>query len=85
MPLLNPAFPLPPKEASYEFVSTEDGPFSFPLELSALQIQLGVKLYINGLQQAPGSFTVSAGEVDIPVELSVMSGDTLHVSFYEAI
>ena len=76
---------LPPKEVTVEHVAISDDEFTIALTLSPVQIALGVKVFINGLLQPPSSFTVDADGVTIPVDLSIVIGDIIHVQYYEAL
>ena len=83
--LLRPPHPLPARETLFEFIAQSSGGFSFPLLLTTRQLAIGVRLLINGLQQKPGSFTATQSRIIIPSNLEVMTGDILHIQYYEAL
>lgn len=83
--LLNPAIPLPTKEVLLEHVAMVNGAVFIALALAPIQIALGVKLFINGLQQKPNAYTISQTGITIPVNLEVMFGDVLHVQYHDAL
>lgn len=83
--LLNPPNQLPLKETTLEHVATVSGAFTIPLTLASIQLALGVRLLINGLQQSQDSFTAAVDGITIPVELEVITDDVIHVLYYEAL
>lgn len=63
-----------------EEVASHDGEYHIPL--SQQPKPTGHKLFINGLRQPPGSYTVSATEVVVPDDLQIVTGDRILFEYY---
>lgn len=70
------------RETSIGFVVVTSGANRIPLVQTQAQINLGNRLYINGILQEEGSYSVNTAYVDVPLSLNVFAGDHLVFRYY---
>lgn len=62
----------------FDFVASADGAQTIPLDQAAHS----VSVFVNGVRQSKSSFATGSGSVNIPVEMDIVAGDVLTITFW---
>lgn len=67
------------RQHEFDFTATADGPQAIPIDVAAHSISV----FVNGVRQSGSSLLAGSGSVKIPVQMGIVSGDVLTITYWK--